>query len=429
MDAVADRHTISVDTHESHFTLRDWLGFLVGRREAIMRAAGCCPNLIWIGLVFVLSAGLAREYDGAYWLGEWWHFLLPLVASLGTSAVLYFMVIVAADAPAGDRLASWRGYRTLLSFYWLTAPLAWLYAVPVERFLDPADAVRANYFLLAVVSIWRVLIITRALSVWLRTTFLSMLIIVLFFADTVAIVAAVVTPTPILNIMGGIRMSEQDDFVLGVEMMLWFFGGIAWFALLIAGAVLSGYRHKHKSHEHTKPLTETAASSIGWSPIALAVLSIAAGGLLLSFAQSEQKHRWRAEQLLRAGQLSEAVAYVESRSRESFPPHWDPPPRTAYGEDQPRAADVYTAIKEAGGPDWFRKRYLEKLLTQHVISEAVTLAEYGDPSLLFDIFDYLQFESRADEFEWHLRDNLERSGEQLTPEVRQRIAEFLGEPE
>ena len=35
----------------------------------------------------------------------------------------------------------------------MTAPLAWLYAVPVERFLPAYEAVKANLFFLAVVSV------------------------------------------------------------------------------------------------------------------------------------------------------------------------------------------------------------------------------------------------------------------------------------
>jgi hypothetical protein len=154
-----------------------------------------------------------------------------------------------------------------------------------------------------------------------------------------------------------------------------------------------------------------------------------AGGSLLLLAQQEQRHRWNVEQLLRSGQLRDAVAYVKSQSRESFPPHWDPPPRIAYGEDQPSPVEVYAAIKKSGGPDWFRKTYLEKTLTHHVISEAIAMAENGDASPLFDILDYLQIESREDEFTWQLRDSLERNGEKLPPDVRQRIASFVGEPE
>jgi len=41
----------------------------------------------------------------------------------------------------------------------LTSPLAWLYAIPVELWLKPADAARLNYAFLGVVATWRVLLL------------------------------------------------------------------------------------------------------------------------------------------------------------------------------------------------------------------------------------------------------------------------------
>ena len=38
--------------------------FLIGHRDAILRIANC-RHAVWVGLIVVLSAGLAREYDGA----------------------------------------------------------------------------------------------------------------------------------------------------------------------------------------------------------------------------------------------------------------------------------------------------------------------------------------------------------------------------
>ena len=51
---------------------------------------------MWIGLLFVLAAGVAREYDGEDLWHEPWHVLLPLGASLATSLVLYLLVRLVA---------------------------------------------------------------------------------------------------------------------------------------------------------------------------------------------------------------------------------------------------------------------------------------------------------------------------------------------
>jgi len=53
------------------------LRYLIGDRKAILAIAGSRHSL-WIGFLFVLSAGLAREYDGEDLLHEPWHALIPL---------------------------------------------------------------------------------------------------------------------------------------------------------------------------------------------------------------------------------------------------------------------------------------------------------------------------------------------------------------
>ena len=112
------------------------LRFLVGERQAILRIAET-PAAVGFGLLLVLSAAFAREYDGEDLMHAPWHLVLPAAASLITSALLFSLV----------RLVSWRtrpewsavpgAYRSFLGVYWMTAPLAWLYAIPVERSRRP----------------------------------------------------------------------------------------------------------------------------------------------------------------------------------------------------------------------------------------------------------------------------------------------------
>lgn len=58
-----------------------WLNYLLGRTRAILEIARC-EAALWIGLLFALSAGFAREYDGEDLWHEPWHLAVPLVASL-----------------------------------------------------------------------------------------------------------------------------------------------------------------------------------------------------------------------------------------------------------------------------------------------------------------------------------------------------------
>ena len=99
-------------------TLRTLFRFHCGRSDAILKLAATRPAL-WVGLLFVMSAGIAREYDGEDLL----------------------------DRP-----------------YFL--------AIPVERLMNSEDAMTANLCLLALVASWRIAVMTRAIST-LSTLFFS----------------------------------------------------------------------------------------------------------------------------------------------------------------------------------------------------------------------------------------------------------------
>ena len=218
-------------------TLGMWLQFLFGGREAILQFAHC-PHALWLGLLFVLSTGFAREYDGADLRSEPWHLALPLVASLGTSLILWSLVYLAAIRRGLEQMGFWAGYRTLLTFYWMTAPLAWIYAIPVERFMSPADATATNFYFLAVVAAWRVLLITRSLAVWLNASFFALFFLVALFADSVAALLALASPMPIFNVMGGIRHSAVDRVILDVLMNTQILGVISWPVWLVGALVI-----------------------------------------------------------------------------------------------------------------------------------------------------------------------------------------------
>lgn len=76
-------------------TIRTLFLYLIGNRQAILAIAANRSALL-IGFLFVLSAGLAREYDNHDLVHEPWHVLLPLVASAPASGL---------GAPRGRTLA------------------------------------------------------------------------------------------------------------------------------------------------------------------------------------------------------------------------------------------------------------------------------------------------------------------------------------
>lgn len=101
-----------------------------------------------LGLALTWLAGVGRYWDAAD--AQLWQYL-----GLGSFAYVFMLAFVLwlLVAPLGPR--NW-SYRNVLLFVALTAPPALLYAIPVERFLDPATAIAANLAFLAIVAAWRV---------------------------------------------------------------------------------------------------------------------------------------------------------------------------------------------------------------------------------------------------------------------------------
>jgi hypothetical protein len=334
--------------------------YLLGDRRAILEIAGCRGALL-LGGLFVLSAGFAREYDGEDLLAEPWHVLLPLAASLGTSLLLGGLLYGVAWIRTEHPLGFGTFYPSFLALYWMTAPLAWLYAVPYERFLSPADAVRANLWTLGIVSLWRVLLITRASSVLLGGRFWAVLMPVMLFADVLAIVALLFVPMPIVTFMGGIRLTESEQIIIGTVHLLRLLGCASLLIWLIGTTVIATYRRRWTPG--LSPSTVEGSVSIG--PWLLATGALAVWAFILPRTQPEQQLRRHTEQLLRSGRIPEALAEMSEHGRASYPMYWDPPPRIAYGDSQPPLIDVLEALPDTPANTWVRDPYLDKLVSQY----------------------------------------------------------------
>lgn len=345
--------------------------YLLGNRQAI-REITHCPAAVWVGLLFVLSAGLAREYDGEDLLHEPWHTLLPLGVSLVTSLALFLLAksVFASGYLPRARIVSFAAqYRQFLSLYWMTAPLAWLYALPVERFLEPHDAVRVNLSLLGVVSLWRVLLMSRVLSVLHGRPVYEAATVVMLFADTVAVGVMMLTPLPVFAIMGGIRLTESEILIQTTTFLVWGLGILSWPIWAIGTAIVAALSRKRKP-----PSPETASSpETGPSPEAPrgvtaplwvgAFAAVLVWIAILPLTQPEQIHRRYVERAMRTGQIQDAVRYMSQRKRSDFPPHWDPPPRVGYGEEKPSPEElIWELDPERGAAAWVRDMYFKKII-------------------------------------------------------------------
>lgn len=188
---------------------------MLGNGEAI-RTLARSKHAVWIGLIFVFSAALAREYDAEYIPHRPWIMLVPLAASLVSSFALWCVLWLASFSADRVRPAFWKNYRAFLGVFWLTAPLAWLYAIPVERFMEPVAAVQANYALLGIVATWRVVLMIRVAQVFTGRAAVPATLLVLGYGNAVLLLALLFSPWPVVEIMAGARRTEIQQAHLDI---------------------------------------------------------------------------------------------------------------------------------------------------------------------------------------------------------------------
>jgi hypothetical protein len=336
--------------------IRTLLLFLIGDRRAILDLAAD-RRALWVGLLFVLSAGFAREHDGQDLLREPWHLLVPLGASLAASFLLFLVACGPVFLRGGVRPPFFSAYRSFLTLFWLTAPLAWLYAVPYERFLSPGAATEANLWTLALVATWRVALMVRVISVITDRSAVSPFFLVMAFADAVALAAVLAMPKPIISVMGGVRLSESENVIQGATLLVLFFGFLSAPVWGIGGliALATG-----------KPVWQVPASTPATAPPgrgvwALAALSLAIWLPILPRTQGEQQLRSRVERDMKAGRIADGLDVMSAHAQSDFPPHWDPPPRIGYGEQSPHVLDVLELLLARDRAPWVQALYVDKL--------------------------------------------------------------------
>ena len=342
-------------------SLRTLLTFLVGRRDAILTIAST-PARLWLGLLFVLSAGFAREYDGRDLLAEPWHLLVPVAASLGTSFLLFAMVYRVAAARGAKPPRFLSAYRSFLALYWMTAPLAWLYAIPVERFLSAGDAMRANLWLLAIVALWRMALMVRVVSVMFEASVLAAFWPVLLFADSVVAIVLFATPIPVFNIMGGVRLSEREEIILTTALFAQVISILTW-PIWALGTAIEALRGQKWRYVLTELTPQGRVRSSLW---ALAACAILVWLPILRWTQPEQQLRHRVETEFAERRIEDAIGLMRAHGRDEFPPHWDPPPNVGYGEEGPvPLLDVLELVTaDPTTPMWVQEAYAAKLTNQ-----------------------------------------------------------------
>lgn len=308
--------------HATPFTMGTLVQFLCGSRAAILHLASR-RDTFWLGLVLVISAGFVREYDRSDLLHKPWLVLRPLVATVGMSLALLPLVEFVARRRGVTGGQFWKRFRTFLSLFWMTAPLAWIFILPVERLMSADDATITNLWFLGVVSVWRVLLIARVLAVLYVPRADDMVV-----TGTVFLVLLVVDTLALCN-LGGDRLVMMVGnnsgtlpaafIVIRVMSLMAILGVVTWPIWFVATLAVAFWEGEGWSWT---PCEIRSPQPISGGVKLLAAASLLIWAVLLPFTQPEHQRRFAQEQLRRSQAAHETASDdVEKRGGDSLRRH------------------------------------------------------------------------------------------------------------
>jgi len=331
--------------------------FLFGNARAIREVASN-RSALWTGIVLVLLTGIARNYDQNYFLETPLWLIGPLAFSFFSGSFLYGVLILGfakRHFPADHRPE--KQWRTFMALFWMTAPIAWLYAIPVERFLDSSRAAEANIALLAIVSLWRVLLMSRVIVVLLEISFFRALGWVLLAASLEVILVmffgAFLSGSfsrHILAGMAGMRNAPEEELLSSVLGSVW---GWSWAVLLICVVSLAARPFRGA----VPPLPRSSPGRLSW-PLLITLVML--WGILAIPAQIEQHRFVTHSALVHKGNYSDALNYLAQFERRDFPParRLEPNP---YEYRVWRDLPPTIGLLNSNTPAWIRHVYLSHL--------------------------------------------------------------------
>lgn len=184
------------------------------------------PRYLVLGLAFTWLVGIGRYWDNPRVEG---------LQSLGLGSVAYVFALSALLwlVGLGMKPARW-GYLNVLTFVTLTAPPGFLYAIPIERALSPAEARAVNLVFLAVVATWRVALYATYLRRYAALPVGPLVVqLLLPLTFVVTALAALNLEHAVFDLMGGVRETTSADSAYGFILALGLLS-VVLFPLLLA---------------------------------------------------------------------------------------------------------------------------------------------------------------------------------------------------
>ncbi len=199
--------------------------FFKFRRQDILNLD--TTNLLF-GILGTWLVGIGRYWDDNK---------ASFVQHLGLGSVIYIFVLATfiwiIVLPL--RIENWT-YKIVLTFISLTSFPAILYAIPVERFFSIRTANSINVWFLAIVAIWRLILLFKFLHQFTQLSNGKILIITLMpITVIISTLTALNLHKVVFDIMRGIRNPTAHDSSYLILLFL------TWISIILAVPLLLGY--------------------------------------------------------------------------------------------------------------------------------------------------------------------------------------------
>ena len=330
--------------------------YLLGGREAIHEVARS-RSAIWVGMLLVMFTAVARRYDQTHILENPVVWLFgPLLFSLVSGSWLYWVayeIFARVHMPSGARPRAGAGSASFMGLFWMTAPIAWLYAIPVEAFMSSLGAAWANVALLASVSLWRVLLMGRVLQVICGVPFLMALLWVLVPAMLEALGVFFIGGSfakAIMAGMGGLRNSPEEEVLISAMSTAF---GVCFYGVLPVGSVALLWR----GHRDAKALPVRTADAFPTLAIIISGLIWAAVALL---PQRKLARNFHLERLIEDKEYRAALDYLGQYESDHFAPARPLAPKAFEHTLFERLPPLLAAVR-ADDPLWIQQHLLKRL--------------------------------------------------------------------
>ncbi len=348
----------------------DIFKFLIGDRAAIQRIAGSWWTLL-VGALLVILGGISRNYDHLDLIHnpEW--IVGPYIASAITSMVVFACLypylglwkVTKTNAPGRIPGAS---YLSFLTIYWMTAPCALLYAIPVESFTDLVTATKWNVTFLALVSIWRVALMTRALNVLTGAGLFTSFTAILFPASVMMCIGSLFKSLSLVGIMGGVKLPPHTEVLQKASsftMLVSFWLAVASLCVIMYSTTFNKSR-------------KTATQPLPWKKISIprnslitACLVIVICALMTIPHQIKVQRNHQLESFINHYQYSEAIHYASQFQKKDFSTiHYLPPDPYQHRTNTNEKYRKLIGLLDGTEPEWLKETWSDQYIQCLLIS-------------------------------------------------------------